>query len=177
VRYVPSSAAYQYEKAYATNATNGSFAARADSVTEPSAGSGVIDLRPSTKLPVVPTWVSILVYGTGDANDTMNVRVYGIKQIASLSWTHVPLLEVVATLGTKTGVAAGGVLDTELYADTLVAASTSFGSADNSFRIISPADNSAARILLDTEGFQYLRIDFDMDTGAPTGGNALVGRV
>lgn len=174
-RTIPSSAGRPFEKAYPTaNATDTSFASRPDALAEPS-GDGVVDLRPTGLDPVVPTWVELLPYGTGDANDVFVMRVYGVRQIGrpAESWTYVPLLEVTCTLGTKTGVAGGGLAAAEMYCDTIVAASPSFGVADNSYRLSSPADNSAGRILLDTEGYQKLRIDFDTTTGNPTGANCL----
>lgn len=163
-------AANGFAKAYATNATDSSFAARGDTTTEPT-GDGVINLVGAER---VGAWTAqIVFYGVGDANDVVNAKVYGVRR-AGASWTFIPLMSLVATLGTKTGVSGGGVGAAELYADTLVVASPSYGVADSSYRLVSPADNTAARLMLDTEGFEKLVIDFDMDTGSPTSANALV---
>jgi hypothetical protein len=174
-RTVPSSMTNGYAKAYAVNATDSSFATRADTTTEPAEGSGVISLFTGLDR-VGPTWVSLLFFGTGDANDVFLAKVYGIRRVGA-SWTHVPLLSLTVTLGAKTGVAGGGVGAAELYADTLVVASPSYGVADGSYRLISPADDTVARLLLDTEGFEKLRIDVDDSTGNPTGMNALLAGV
>jgi len=170
VKVASAYAANGFAKAYATNATDTSFAARPDTTTEPT-GDGVITLVGGER---VGAWVtSVVFFGTGDANDVFDAIVYGIRRVGA-SWTHVPLIAVTVTLGAKTGVAGGGVVATELYADTIVVGSPSYGVADSSYRIVSPTGDSVARLLLDTEGFEKLRVDFDATTGSPTGMNALV---
>lgn len=164
-------AANGFAKAYATNATDSSFASVADTTTEPT-GDGVISLASGDR---VGAWTaSIIFFGTGDANDVLLAKVYGVRRIGAASWTYIPLLSLTVTLGAKTGVAGGAVVATELYADTIVVASPSYGVADSSYRIVSPADDTVARVMLDTEGYEKLVIKFDDSTGNPTSMNALV---
>ncbi len=170
------SVAAAYRRVYAANATDTSFASRPDTLTEPT-GDGVVTLYDGSFNPGhVPSWASVLFFGTGDANDVFLAKVYGVRK-AGAAWVYVPLLSLTVTLGTKTGVAGGEVVAAELYADTLAVADPSYGVADASYRLISPADNTVARLLIDTEGFEKLRIDFDASTNDPTGMNALVAAV
>jgi len=173
---VPVSIAANYRRAFAVNATASSFAARPDTLTEPT-GDGVVAIYDGDYNPGHgASWVGILFFGTGAANNVFLAKVYGVRKVGD-SWVHVPLLSLTVTLGTKTGVALGGVVAAELYADTLVVASPSYGVADASYRLVSPGDDTVARLLLDTEGFVKLRIDVDDSTGNPTGMNALVALV
>ncbi len=175
-RVVPGSIAAAFVRAYPTaNATDTSFASRPDTLAEPT-GDGIVSLAYGLNAAVGPSWASLIFIGTGDANDAFDVKIYGVRQVGD-SWTFVPLLCLTATLGAKTGVADGGVLDTELYADTLVVKDPSYGVADASYRLVSPAGDSVGRLLLDTEGFAALAVDFDTTTGNPTGANALVAPV
>ncbi len=174
---VPSSTAAPFQKVRATNSTQtGSYATRADTTTEPAAGDNIIQVG---VVGIGPTWVELIFFGTTSADTTFKFRIYGVRRLAlatSGSYTFVPIFEGVATLGTKTGVANGTVVATELYADTVTAAATSYGVVNVSYRLISPADNTVARLLLDTDGFEKVVVDFDRD-GSAVSANALIAQV
>jgi hypothetical protein len=167
---IPSSNSVPLLRSHATNATSTSFAVRADTVTEPT-GDGVIDIRQAVE---TPTWIMLMPYGTGDADDVFDVRVIGWRKSGG-AWTATRLVQFTATLGTKTGIAGGLVGASELYADTITAGS--IGAENVSYRISSPVDNASAYVFLDTCGCQKIEILFDATTGSPTGMNCLYAQV
>lgn len=169
---VPASFSNRFRRVRTASATDTSFATRADTATEPT-GAGVIDIGSAG---LAATWLAIEFFGAGDANDVFDVRIYAARRSGDV-WTFTPIFAGTATLGTKTGVAGGLVGAAELYADTLAAATPSYGVEDVSYRVVSPADNTKARLFLDTEGAEKVVVDFDMTTGNPTSANALYAKV
>ena len=69
------------------------------------------------------------------------------------------LLDV--TLGALTGVAATVITNANFVADTITASGTYSSRFVPDIR--SPADDSTAHVLVDTHGFHYLEIQFDID--------------
>lgn len=159
-----------------TNAT--SFAAVADTLTEPDQAAGlVVDLTSGTGQDV-PDWVVIVPYGTGAANNQFDVRVNGVRKSAlEGAWTTVPLLQFTVTMGTKAGVAGGAVTDTNLYADTVSDPAAGIGVKGFDCEPTSPADDTVAQYFMKTRGYSKLRFEFKKGTGTPTGMNALMARL
>jgi hypothetical protein len=160
------SVAANYAKVFAANSTGTSVADPADSTTAPStATAGVLDLRDSTGRMLVANLARFEFYGTDAANETFEYAIFGWASNGT-SWSATKLAAGVATLGTKTGVAAGGVLNTELYADTLTVATG--GEENVTWALSSPADNTKAWLLLDCAGFPLLQVKVKIDTGTPS---------
>lgn len=174
MRTIPSSFGGGLAKALAANATDTSFASRVPTTTEPT-GDGVVGLR-SHPDQVVPTWLLLVPYGTGDANDAFDVRVVGWRRVGTL-WVPTTLLEFTATLGTAVGVAGADVADTEKFADTVSDPATGKGSVGVDCQPTSPADNTVAHYLVDTRGCPKVEFLFDATTGDPTGANLLYAQV
>lgn len=174
MRTIPSSFAGHYRKARATNATDSSFASRVATTTTPT-NDGVVTLAADAGR-TAPTWLMIVPYGTGDADDAFDVRVVGWRMVGTL-WVPTTLLEFTATLGTAVGVAGADVAATEKWADTVSDPATGKGSAGVDCQPTSPADNTVAHYLVDTRGCPKVEFLFDMTTGAPTDANCLVAEV
>lgn len=173
------------------NATNTSFPAKADTVTEPAGdagtatGASVIDLAGLGGAGYVPGKVRLTPYGTGDADDVFEMKVIGWRRSKGFDSTHKDtwhpevLAHLVCTLGTATGVASGTVSATELYADTISVASagepvTNADTTDaGTVVFFSPADNTRAYADVPLLGCEKFEVIFDMTTNDPTGGNAL----
>ena len=168
---IPVSHARPYRRIRETNATDTSFASRPDTATEPS-GNGVYQLQQNG---IASTWLMLVPYGTGDADDAFDIKILGWRKSGS-AWTAVQLIGVATcTLGTKAGVAGGLVAAAAKYCDTI--ASVTLGVENVSFRVSSPADNTAAYLFFDTCGCDKIEVLFDSTTGDPTGMNALVAEV
>lgn len=162
--YTAGSLALQYQKVFSANQTTTSVADPADSATAPStATAGVIDLRASTGEGLVPNLVRFEFFGTDAADEAFNYAVFGWASNGT-SWSATKLAAGVATLGAKTGVASGGVLDTEYYADTLTVATG--GEENVTWAVSSPADDTKAWLLLDCAGFPFLQVKVDKNTAA-----------
>lgn len=156
----------QFEKVYATNATDASFASRIPTTTAPT-GAGVIDMR----VEGVRTYNTVLValFGAGADNDTYSHRLIGWQNVGTL-WIPVPLVEIAATLGTAVGIAAAEAVATDRFADTLT-----LTKGPSTCEVYSPADNRIGWYTCDVYGFAKLQFDFDMVLA--TNGNALMKRL
>ena len=113
------------------------------------------------------SFITIVPFGTGTANTTFSFRVIAIEQSPQKDTTFFrPLAEFACTLGTQTGATGLLVEATEKFVDTIA---QTYGAT--SCRVVSPEDNTSAYVVMDMEGAERIRIDFDM-TGA-TDGNVL----
>lgn len=107
-------------------------------------------------------------FGTGAAGTTFNLRVHGWKKGALGLWIPETLLEVTCTLGTKVGVAASDVLDTNKFCDTIALV---FGIANVSESVLSPTGNLFATVTFDLKGCRKFQAEIKI--GTATNGNAL----
>jgi len=154
------------QRAHTANSTATSFTAPAATATKPS-GAGVLDFCSNP-----PSWLKLLLFGTGNDNDTFDARLIGWSIINSL-WVPTILLQCSATLSAFVGVSGGDVTDSERFADTLSDPVSGMGSAGVDCQKHSPANDTPAFYLLDACGCTLFRLDIDR-TGA-TAGNGLLG--
>lgn len=169
---IPTSFSLPLYKAKATNATDTSFASKVPTTTEPT-NDGVVDLAGQGE---APTWLMLIPYGTGDADDAFDMRLLGWRKVATL-WVPTILLQFTATLGTAVGVAGAAVVATEMFADTVSDPATGMGSVGANCQPSSPANNTVAHYLVDTRGCPKVEFCFDATTGNPTGMNCLWAKV
>jgi len=161
---------YDFAKTRATNSTDSSFPSVAATATEPT-GAGVIDMRQGgasrsyNNLLLVP-------YAVASDDGTFNLRVWGYRFSTDL-WVPVLLCEVACTCCTMVGVAGKSVLNTERFVDTMT---LTYGSANVSVEVLSPANNLTGHLLLDTKGMQYVQVVFDINANV-TSMNALYARL
>jgi len=167
-----------------TNVTTTSYPSAADTTTAPDASG-----TPSTYIyvPKERNTVAIRPFGTDGANDDFLMKVYGVNPVVcgstpgtsdgtsvkSYTWTE--LIEVQCTLGTKTGVAGGAVLNTEYYVDTIIVSDANH-LPTAAYAVISPADNTEATLIVDMTHYLFIAVMFDINGGssAATGANALL---
>lgn len=177
-------------KAKATNSTSSSFPSKIPTVTEPS-GDGVHNLGtgPGGQ---VPAWLKVLAYGSGNENQTFDLRVIGWNRtppdaLNTVMWIPSVLGQFTCTLSAIVGVAGGYVVDTERFVDTLIIhatiaaqlqstdvtadASAAAAASTGKILICSPANDLIAHMLVPLEGCEKVEFTFDM-TGA-TDGNCL----
>lgn len=143
-------------KAHATNSSATSFAAKVATVTEP-AGTGVINVQGADTVELMP-------YGTGADDTTFDMRVIGWRALRG-TWVPTQICTISCTLSTAVGDGGGQLTTSERFADTITVGS---GIA------VAPsvAANTPALVSIDSSGFEYVEMIFDM-TGA-TDANALV---
>lgn len=110
-------------------------------------------------------------FGTDAADETATIDIYAAFPMFSrgsilgpVAWMFDKIDTLVCTLGTKTGTAAGVVLDTELYADTIAATndgplSNLTGLYSGGTQVYSPADNTRAFWAISDAGVTHLYID------------------
>jgi hypothetical protein len=187
-----------FSKVGATNINTAAFPSRVPTITEPtpSATAAVVQLaaREWGGGGEIPMAVLLLPYGLGNDNDTYDMKLIGWRQIGQSppqgTWLWVPytLTEFTCTLGASTGVAGQPVLNTELFADTIVAKSAALlqkhpaydGAAAATFLsdivIYSPADDTIGWIKVPLDGCQKIELTFAQTSGTPTG-NALMALV
>lgn len=135
--------------------------------TAPS-GSGVIDVY-SAASGATRRYIKLIPFGTDAADETFVILVTGWSYTGDL-WVPSTLCEVTCTMGTKTGVAAKTVINTEYFADTLALVGTS-GNSGVSVELLSPADNTIAHLVIDVKGNRYVQVSAKAGTGV--NGNAL----
>ncbi len=147
-------------KLFAANTAAASITAPAPTNTEPT-GDGVLDLRRGGESVMGGAMLHFFGTRTAADNETFTARLTGWRNVSGL-WVPVPLLALNLTQGTSTGVAAGDVLDTEYFADTIVV-STAFTSA---YEILSPADNTIGAVKVDLAGCRKLQVQLAKGTDA-----------
>jgi hypothetical protein len=156
-----------FRKVLATNSTASAYAAKADVVTLPSS-AGYVDLSSGSPVDYVPNTVLFKFFGTDADNETGSVRVYGVRTCRNssneiLSYTHVLLGEWAFILSALTGVAAGVVVASEFYADTITRTTGIENVAD---QILSPTSDEPAHLLMDTKGHSLLFVELIVGTSA-----------
>lgn len=164
--------AFGLNRAFTDNQVTGSFAALAATITKPACGPTLGHYDISLQNAVNPRYLFFMVIGKAAADQTMNVRIAGRRLLGDV-WIPFTLCEVVATLSTFAGPAAGTTASvflspTELVADTLVLTT---GNANVDVTLISPADNTPAHGLIDLKGSKILT--FQIDRVDATEGNVL----
>lgn len=168
-----------YRKALAVNSAATSFATVGPTLTAPTvvtaAGYG---------LRCDYSRMRLVFYGTGDANDVFEVRVYGWDQYstgAGQIYIPVPVAGFVCTMGAMAGPAGGDLTTTDLFVDTITAATIPIEptlAADTtrqgSVLISSPANDLIGFVDMPLFGYGNFGFAWDQTTGTPTGFNALV---
>ncbi len=159
-------------KARTTNSTDTNFPSKVDTLTRPS-GGGVVEVNRGGGGGVVPNVCRARPYALGANNDTFNMRVIGWDKLqvsqGVFQYTPQVLVEFACTCGNITGVAGGYVLNTEFWADTI---SLTYGNANVSVDIVSPANDLPAHAVFDIKAFQMIEFIFDLGT-TPTSMNCL----
>ncbi len=157
-----------WTKVFRTNPTSSSFTARIPQIAAPS-GDGVISVPGSN-------WGMIMPVGVGSANDLYDVRAIGWRPLVSGTsrlWIPYTLVDVTVTLGTQTGVAGGLLTATDLFADTVAAASTP---VDRSLVIpgltFATSTNENAKFYFHLTGHHV--IEFQINVATATSANLLL---
>lgn len=157
--------AHPLVRALAANST-GSFGSIIPATSLPTAGANLALFDLLTLwggANVVPDAIQVIPFGTDAADETFNMRLWGIDKVAAES-LYIPQLnaELAVTLGTLSGAAIG---TNHLMADTIAVTD---GAADNSEwrSLISDGANLASSIILHTRGNRYLAIEFGLGTAA-----------
>lgn len=160
-----------------TNEDASSFASKIPTITEP-VNDGVLNLVAEGGR--VPECIKLWVLLLGSSNDVSSMRVIGWHKCLldgkTTLWIPTPIGEFVCTAGAQGGVAGSAVLNTELFADTIIpvalklrdgkiAAGTSIMS---DYRIESPADDTIAHIIMPIAGFEKLEFTSDQTTNTAT---------
>ncbi len=159
-----------FQKAWAANQTDSSFTAPAATTTEPT-GDGVIEVKGGRPYPV-GSQAELLFFGAGSDNTTFDARVIGWARVFGGSlWMPTVLWQGTVTLSGFVGVSGEVVGSSDRLADTIVT-TAGFGTEGQTCITVSPANDTPARLVLDTLDSEKLQLKFDM-TGA-TSGNALV---
>ncbi len=169
-----------FRKARSVNQTSNGYVSKLPTATEPSGdagsatGASVIDIAPIGG--VGQNGCRCVFYGVGSNNNTFSSRVIGWSSVGDNDvntklWIPVILVEFAVTLSsTPIGVAGKTIVATELFADTIT---LTYGNANVSVDIVSPAADIIASAIFDVKGFQ--KIEFSFTTGASaTSCNALL---
>ena len=166
---MPKVVSHPFKSVLSTNSTATSFTAKTPTTTKPS-GDAVLDLFNigHSLGEHIPEELVLIPYGT-DANDeTFDMRVWGwsrdVTDPNDVIWIPVLIIELNCTLGNITFTDKGA---SHFLVDTLVeAAGDTTGVVT-----VSPANDTAARCVVPTDGAQLLEFDFDMILAA--GANCL----
>lgn len=170
-RVAPSSVTRPWRKCFAENYAGSFPAVNPDLVAAQSggrpamaAGQALIDFGSQ----IVPEKVHLLLFGAGNANQTVKARVWGFRAcaggfIGTLLWAGT------GTLCDTTGTAGFDVADTDRYCDAI---STTVGTESVDCRTLSPGGELPAKVRVLTAGSEFLVIEGDKDSG--TSVNALL---
>jgi hypothetical protein len=166
-----------WQKARDVNQTSNGYVAKDPTATEPT-GTGTTATNASV-INTAPNGVAsynailLIPYGAGADDATFSVRVIGWKSIGGNGttglWIPFVLAELAVTLCTAVGVSAKIIVDTERFADTLVATK---GNTTTSVDITSQADNTIAHAGVALKGSQKVELSFTTG-GSATNCNAL----
>lgn len=125
----------------------------------------------------MPNAICLLPFGTDAADETFKMRLLSWKPAKKKNtspetwlWVYSIIGEFTCTLGTRTGLANSFVGSTNLIADTIAIVGTS--GDQNSYSIISPADNTVATLMIDIRGSNYVEVLFDTNSSSASA-NAL----
>jgi hypothetical protein len=144
-----------------STATAGSLTSPADLSAEPEGTAGYIKCGEAAR----GTWIELAefqLFGAGSENDTGVCKFYGVA-FDGLAWVHTLLCSVAFTVGTKVGTITGSsITSTDRLADTITA---SVGTDGVNLVITSPTNNEPARVVIDTQGFEYLYPVVARDSG------------
>ena len=119
-------------------------------------------------------FLRVMPYGIGNENDTFAIRIVGWKKYtASTGTVYVGerLLQATCTLSLDVGVAAGPVLDTERYVDTI----TSVYSLSTAI-VGTATDNVRSSVMIDLMGCHYFSVQINTGSSA-TSANALISQI
>ena len=121
-------------------------------------------------------------FGGDAANEQFQAKIYLWRSAwkqpnkraddESMMWIPMEAILLDVTLGALAGVAANVIDNTNFIADTVVANGTYSTRFVPDIR--SPADDSAAHVLIDTHGFHYMEVQFDIDALATNSAGANV---
>jgi len=183
-------AAKMWRKARVTNANDNGFPTRTQVLSIPAyAGATAAQatnyaLRNVAKVAAGagngksgPNCLLVKPYAIGNDNVTFSMRVYGVNRIAVADspnitqWRWTLLAQFACTASADTGIAAGHVLNTERFADTITL--TYPTTAIASIQIQTNAADVAGWVLVDLLGSEDYEITFTTG-GSATSCNALV---
>lgn len=176
----------ELRKALTTDSTDGTFASKIPTVTEPT-GNGVIDLvAPGT--PYAPHRILAMPYATAGNDDTFDVRVIGWncigtklgQALTNRIWIPTILTQFSCTACTCTGVATGFILDTERFVDTVAltaligeATVTANTTRTGTVEIYTPANNTPGWVIFPVRGMRKIEFNFDSTAAGATAMNCL----
>ncbi len=148
-----------YVTAFTSDATDATFPSKISTVTAPTTGTGIFDVKETDST------LEVLPYGTGADNSTITgMRVIGWRKINTL-WVPTIIAEVAATLSTAVGIVNVTPSNSARFADTIT---TTYGIAILS----ATAAETPARFFVNIEGFSKFEITVDL--GTATAANALI---
>ncbi len=140
---------------------------------------GVVELGssgPQANTGEVPQWIKVLPIGIGNTNDSFSLRLTGWSRIGSgfspnALWVPVILGEVLAALGTYTGVAGSPVLDSEVFAHAITvvteATMTANVAPSGTMQVTSPGSGFIAHFLMPLQGYDLIEFSFAWASGQP----------
>lgn len=165
---------HQLQKVFAANVADaGPIVAPVPTTTMPD-GEGVIDVSyPNMSLESIHNGALLIFYGTRTAadNETLTARITGWRHVANL-WVPIGLANLLVTLGTQTGVSGADVSETEYFADTIADSGTPWPTAASIAGNHSPADNTAAAVVIDSHN--CTRVQVQLARGTCASCNALI---
>lgn len=156
------------------------FTEQEATATKPT-GSGVVNFS-STESPaiVVPQRIRVVLFGTLTAGlpataQGFRLRVAGWSRALLAGspdlWLPMPLAEIAANLGPKTGVLGTAVPDDRYFADRLEVAD-GYPTGPSGVEVYNPQPGAIAQAIIPVRGCSELRFLFNLDGGAASA-NAL----
>jgi hypothetical protein len=163
------------------------FSAPGTRLTAPVPDDGSLAANRKAVFPCGHNHTLLWFVGGDDENDRVQVRLwlwrYANMIDSARASTDLPIYFPVQigtfdlTLGAMTGPAGGVIGTSNLFADTIAASGTVSVSLIR--EVWSPADDTAGHILIDTQGYSYLEVQFDINALSPNGDvcNAIAARI
>lgn len=175
-----------WRKMKSVNETSNGYVSKIPRATDPFVAAGVSgDAGTATGASVV-RWVEAdtngglgqngiecCFYGVGANNTTFSCRILGWSPLVTDRlgvvspdtnlWIPVVLVEVACTLSsTPIGLAGKAIVATELFVDTMTITSNT-ANAGVDVDVVSPANDTIARLMLDVQG--HMAVEFQFTTG------------
>ena len=121
-------------------------------LTEPTALNGVMESKNHNLAKF------IFFTEAGANNEVCDAFIYGWSKTvgATAMWLPFMICKVGLTVGQKTGVASGDIINTDNIVDTI-----SFTNGDDTVKIISGVADEIASLTVDLEGAEYVQVGFD----------------
>lgn len=181
-----------WRKLRSVNQTSNGYVSKVPTATDPFIAAGVTgDAGTATGASVkrmaepvlggpAQNGVRLCFYGIGSNNNTFSCRIItwsplqtdGLSVVApdTQIWIPVVLVEVQVTLSsTPVGLTGKAILGTELFADTITITGTTANAGVN-VNVVSPANDTIARMYLDLEGAMAWEASFTTGASATSCG-------